>query len=54
MSEWDEADLGDFFLLKACLKELRSCNDNREYREKIIKLRVPEKWLDYAAMKYVQ
>ena len=24
MSECDEADLGDFFLLKACLKELRS------------------------------
>lgn len=25
MSEWEEADLGDFFLLNACLKELRSC-----------------------------
>lgn len=25
ISEWEEADLGDFFLLKACLKELRSC-----------------------------
>lgn len=25
ISEWDEADLGDFFLVKACLKELRSC-----------------------------
>lgn len=24
MSEWEDADLGDFFLLKACLKELRS------------------------------
>lgn len=24
MSEWDDADLGDFFLVKACLKELRS------------------------------
>lgn len=23
-SEWDEVDLDDFFLLKACLKELRS------------------------------
>lgn len=33
MSEWDEADLGDFFLLKACLKELRSYNDNRENKE---------------------
>lgn len=27
MSEWEDADLGDFFLLKACLKELRSCKD---------------------------
>ncbi len=42
MSEWDEADLGDFFLLKACLKELRSCNDNRE---KIMKLRVSQKMM---------
>lgn len=24
MSEWDDADLGDFFLVKACLKELLS------------------------------
>lgn len=29
MSEWDEADLGDFFLLNACLKELRSCRRHR-------------------------
>lgn len=27
MSEWEDADLGDFFLLNACLKELRSCKD---------------------------
>lgn len=33
MSEWDEADLGDFFLLKACLKELRSCNDGKQKKE---------------------
>lgn len=33
MSEWDEADLGDFFLLKACLKELRSCNDNKQNKD---------------------
>lgn len=25
MSEWEEADFGDFFLLNACLKELRNC-----------------------------
>lgn len=25
MSEWEEADLGDFFLANACLKELRNC-----------------------------
>lgn len=30
MSEWEEADLGDFFLLKACLKELRSCRKQHE------------------------
>lgn len=24
ISEWEDADLGDFFLPKACLKELRS------------------------------
>lgn len=26
MSEWEDADLGDFFLPKACLKELRNWN----------------------------
>lgn len=30
MSEWEDADFGDFFLLKACLKELRSYGKNRE------------------------
>lgn len=25
MSEWEDADLGDFFFPNACLKELRSC-----------------------------
>ncbi|TNN58918.1 hypothetical protein EYF80_030831 [Liparis tanakae] len=32
MSEWDEADLGDFFLLNACLKELRSCRGGGDRR----------------------
>lgn len=27
MSEWEDADLGDFFLPKACLKELLSCKE---------------------------
>lgn len=30
MSEWEEADLGDFFLLNACLKELLSCRQKAE------------------------
>ena len=34
MSEWEEADLGDFFLLNACLKELRSCTWKREKTKK--------------------
>lgn len=33
MSEWDEADLGDFFLLNACLKELRNCRRERDREE---------------------
>lgn len=37
MSEWDEADFGDFFLLKACLKELRNCRD-KTHREEAVSL----------------
>lgn len=29
MSEWEDADLGDFFFPNACLKELRSCGRNK-------------------------
>lgn len=29
MSEWEDADLGDFFFPNACLKELRSCGINK-------------------------
>lgn len=29
MSECEEADFGDFFLVKACLKELRSCQNRK-------------------------
>lgn len=30
MSEWEDADLGDFFFPNACLKELRSCSRGQE------------------------
>lgn len=33
MSEWEEADFGDFFLLNACLKELRNCRKQKEERK---------------------
>lgn len=29
MSEWEDADLGDFFFPKACLKELRNWKKNK-------------------------
>ena len=36
MSEWEEADLGDFFLLNACLKELRSCRKKTEEKRETV------------------
>lgn len=36
ISEWEDADLGDFFLPKACLKELRNWKKNQEHNSRHI------------------
>lgn len=36
MSEWEDADLGDFFFPKACLKELRNWKKKKDHSSRSI------------------
>lgn len=43
MSEWEDADLGDFFFPKACLKELRSWGKKKKTTSHITKSETRQK-----------